>query len=156
MIVQCPFCHYKEAVPEEYAGMIGECSNCGKEFRIPGPRVLQHTKSAEEHPIICFVLGFFFSLIGILVAYIIDKKNVVKAVIGFIVNLILFVLGVGLIACSADRHSSIAEDAVRLYETRGTGSKVAGAADAISDNEGPKAKSSVEDLDEETIKNLGR
>ena len=138
MIVQCPYCHYKEAVPEEYAGMIGECSNCGKEFKIASPRVLQQTKSEGEHPVTCFVLGFFFSLIGILVAYIIDKKNVVKAVIGFVVSFILLFL------CS-----------MCLYYGRATGTKVAGAAAAISDEEGGKAKSAVEEIDENTIKKLG-
>ena len=34
MIVQCPFCHFEEELPDEYAGMIGECSQCGKNFEI--------------------------------------------------------------------------------------------------------------------------
>ncbi len=48
MIVQCPFCHYSEAVPEEYGGMVGECSNCGKDFRIPSPRSLQQQGSRKN------------------------------------------------------------------------------------------------------------
>lgn len=135
MIVQCPFCHCKEAVPEEYAGMIGVCSNCGKEFRIKRPMSFQQTKTEGEHPIICFVLGFFFSLIGILVAYVIDKKNVVKAVIGFVISFIL------MLVCS-----------MSLYYGRATGKKVPGAAAAISEEEGARVKSAVEDLDENTIK----
>ena len=104
MIVQCPFCHYKEAVPEEYAGMIGECSNCGKEFKITKPMSFQQQmpyqreKAEEAYPILCFVLGFFFSLIGILVAFIIDKKNIGKAVIGFFSSLILGLM-VSIVAC---------------------------------------------------------
>ena len=62
MIVQCPYCHYKEAVPEEYAGMIGECSNCGKDFKIVNSRVLQRANTEGEHPAICFLfsIGFLF------------------------------------------------------------------------------------------------
>ena len=45
--------------------------------------------------------------------------------------------------------------AVFTYFGRATGKKVAGAAAAISDEEGGKAKSAVEDLDENTIKKLG-
>ena len=149
MIVKCPFCHYKEAVPEEYAGMIGECSNCGKEFKITKPMSFQQQmpyqreKSEEAYPILCFVLGFFFSLIGILVAYIIDKKNVVKAVIGFVIGFIL------LFFCS-----------MGLYYGRATGMKVAGAAAAISEEDGGKTKSALEDINledinEDTIKKLG-
>ena len=112
MIVQCPYCHYKEAVPEEYAGMIGECSNCGKDFKITGPKALDPARSEGEHPVICFVLGFFFSLIGILVAYIIDKKNVAKAVIGFFCSLLCGVM-VGIVACRSFSEQTKLDDARR-------------------------------------------
>ena len=45
--------------------------------------------------------------------------------------------------------------AVFTYFGRATGKKVAGAAAAISDEEGSKAKSAVEELDEGKIKKLG-
>jgi Flp pilus assembly pilin Flp len=45
--------------------------------------------------------------------------------------------------------------AVFTYFGRTTGKKVAGAAAAISDEEGGKAKSAVEEIDENTIKKLG-
>ena len=45
--------------------------------------------------------------------------------------------------------------AVFTYFGRATGKKVAGAAAAISDEEGGKAKSAVEEIDENTIKKLG-
>ncbi len=45
--------------------------------------------------------------------------------------------------------------AVFTYFGRATGKKVAGAAAALSDEEGGKAKSAVEDIDENTIKKLG-
>ena len=45
--------------------------------------------------------------------------------------------------------------AVFTYFGRATGKKGAGAAAAISDEEGGKAKSAVEDIDENTIKKLG-
>ena len=45
--------------------------------------------------------------------------------------------------------------AVFTYFGRGVGKKVAGATAAISDEEGSKAKQSVEELDENTIKRLG-
>ncbi len=139
MIVQCPFCHYKEAVPEGYAGMIGECSNCRKEFRIASPRSLQKPRSEDEHPIISFVLGFFFSLIGILVAYIIDKKNVGKAVMGFVVNIVFVVLCFLVLSCGS----------------RSVGSKIRAATEAISEEEGSKALQAIEDLNEDSLKRLG-
>lgn len=139
MIVQCPHCHYREAVPEEYAGMIGECSKCGREFKITSPVTLQQAKLEGNHPVISFVLGFFFSLIGILVAYIIDKKNVGKAVIGFVVSVIILVLCVMNLHCSAQR----------------TGSHIQKAVESISDEEGGKARYRVEDINENTIKMLG-
>ena len=167
MIVQCPYCHYKEAVPEEYAGMIGECSNCGKDFKITGPRALEPARSEGEHPVICFVLGFFFSLIGILVAYIIDKKNVAKAVIGFFCSLLCGVM-VGIVACcvcpkNTGRKVSgeeegllkISETAVKTYYQRGTGKNIATAVESISSEEGGKVKSAAEEIDANTIKNLG-
>ena len=137
MIVQCPYCHYREAVPEEYAGMIGECSKCGKEFRITSPTHLQKTRSNDEHPVISFVLGFFFSLIGILVAYVIDKRNVEKAVMGFLASIVILVL------CS-----------IVLYRTNSVGRKIAEAASAISAEEGGKAKASIEDINENTIEDI--
>ena len=45
--------------------------------------------------------------------------------------------------------------AVFTYFGRATGKKVAGAAAAISDEEGNKAKDAVESIDENTIKKLG-
>ena len=133
MIVQCPYCHYKEAVPEEYAGMIGECSNCGKDFKITGPRALEPAKSEGEHPVICFVLGFFFSLIGILVAYIIDKKNVVKAVIGFFCSLLCGAM-VGIVACCSVSSQKKSMDVMSVMQ------KIQGAAESyyICNGECPK------------------
>ena len=45
--------------------------------------------------------------------------------------------------------------AVFTYFGRATGKKVAGAAAAISNEEGDKAKSAVDSIDENTIKKLG-
>ena len=45
--------------------------------------------------------------------------------------------------------------AVFMYFGRATGKKVAGAAAAISEEEGGKAKSAVEEIDENTIKRIG-
>ena len=50
---------------------------------------------------------------------------------------------------------SISLIAVFMYFGRATGKKVAGAAAAISEEEGGKAKSAVEEIDENTIKKLG-
>lgn len=49
----------------------------------------------------------------------------------------------------------ISETAVQTYYQRAPGKKVAGAPQAISEEKGGKAKSAVEDLDEDTIKKLG-
>jgi len=45
--------------------------------------------------------------------------------------------------------------AVFTYFGRATGKKVAGAAAALSNEEGDKAKNAVESIDENTIKNIG-
>lgn len=45
--------------------------------------------------------------------------------------------------------------AVFMYFGRGVGKKVAGATEAISSEEGNNAKQAVEQIDENTIKNLG-
>ena len=79
------------------------------------------------------MLGFFFSLIGILVAYILDKKNIGKAVMGFVIGFIL------LFVCS-----------IGLYSCRGTGEKVAGAAAAISTEE-DKVRQARDSINENTI-----
>ena len=41
MVVQCPYCQYKEVLPEEYAGMVAQCPKCGKDFQIAKPKTLQ-------------------------------------------------------------------------------------------------------------------
>ena len=45
--------------------------------------------------------------------------------------------------------------AVFTYLSRAIGKKAAGAADAISEEEGDKAKSAVESISEDTIKRIG-
>jgi Flp pilus assembly pilin Flp len=45
--------------------------------------------------------------------------------------------------------------AVFTYLARATGKKVAGAADALSSEEGSKAKSAADSIDENSIRNLG-
>ena len=45
--------------------------------------------------------------------------------------------------------------AVFTYLSRAIGKKAAGAAEAISEEEGDKAKSSVESINEDTIKQIG-
>ena len=45
--------------------------------------------------------------------------------------------------------------AVCMYFGRGGGKKVAGATEAISEEEGGKAKSAVEEIDENKIKRIG-
>ncbi len=45
--------------------------------------------------------------------------------------------------------------AVFMYFGRATGKKVAGATEAISEEEGSNAKNAVESIDENTIKKLG-
>ena len=45
--------------------------------------------------------------------------------------------------------------AVFTYLSRAIGRKAAGASEALSQEEGQKAKSAVENINEDTIKNLG-
>ena len=45
--------------------------------------------------------------------------------------------------------------AVFTYLSRAIGKKAAGAADALSSEEGSKAKSAVEQINEDTIRNIG-
>jgi Flp pilus assembly pilin Flp len=45
--------------------------------------------------------------------------------------------------------------AVFTYLSRAIGKKAAGAADALSESEGSEAKSAVENISEDTIRNIG-
>lgn len=72
-----------------------ECSNYGREY------LRQKQDANASYPIACFALGFFFSLIGILVAYIIDRKNVGKALWGFAVSILFWIFIVGGATCAS-------------------------------------------------------
>ena len=154
MVVQCPYCHHKEMVPEEYAGMQGECSNCGRDY------LLQKLDDAISHPVICFLLGFFFSIIGIIIAYIIDKKNAAKAIIGFAVSLMLWLFIVCGVTCvstkSINGEGLLIESIIeQTKQSRREGRQAAAAAEALSEQEGSSAKSVVDRISEETISQIG-
>ena len=154
MVVQCPYCRHKEMVPEEYAGMQGECSKCGRDY------LLQKLDDAISHPVICFLLGFFFSIIGIVVAYIIDKKNVTKAIIGVAVSLMLWlfiVCGATCVSAKTVSVEGLSMEAIieHTKQSRRAGLRAAAAASALSEEEGDSAKSAVESISEDTIRQIG-
>ncbi len=62
-------------------------------------------------------------------------------------TMVEYIIIVGLIAISLI--------AVFTYFSRGVGKKVAGATEAISSSEGADAKTAVENISSDTIKNLG-
>lgn len=70
-----------------------DCLNGDREY------LRQKQDDAVSYPIACFALGFFFSLIGILVAYIIDRKNVGKALWGFAVSVLFWFFIIGGATC---------------------------------------------------------
>ena len=104
-------------------------------------------------------------------------KDFFKYVLATVVGMLLFsiVMGVfmvmsmvGIVACcvcpkNTGRKVSgeeegllkISETAVKTYYQRGTGKNVAAAVESISNEEGGRAKSAAEEIDENTIKNLG-
>lgn len=154
MVVQCPYCQYKELVPNEYVGMTGECSNCGRDY------LLQKLDDTISHPVICFLLGFFFSIIGIVFAYIIDKSNITKAIIGFIVSLVLWLFIVCGAMCvatkSVDDEGLLIESIIeQTKQSRREGRRTAAAAEALSEQGEDSAKSAVDRISEEAIRQIG-
>lgn len=132
MIVQCPFCGFKEAVPEEYAGMTGECGRCRRTYVVARPQ-------DEIGPVPSFLLGFLFSILGVLIVAFVSKKTVAKAILGAVVSSICVFL-----LCF-----------VASYYGRAVGKRTAGATAALSAEEGWKAKEAAERISASTVKELG-
>lgn len=136
MVVQCPFCHFKEMVPEEYAGMVGECSKCGKEYRLPC--------SVEKlSAVSSFLLGFFLSIVGVLLVLVLDKGKVKNALLGLLASFVLWLFFSVFIIGSATCAS-------RTY-----GHRAANAASALSEEEGDRSRSAADSIREDLLKQLG-
>ena len=132
MVVQCPFCHFKEMVPEEYAGMVGECSKCGKEYRLPC--------SVEKlSAVSSFLLGFSLSIVGVLLVLVLDKGKVKNALLGLLASFVFSVFIIGSATCAS-----------RTY-----GHRAANAASALSEEEGDRSRSAADSIREDLLKQLG-
>ena len=136
MIVQCPFCHFKEMVPEEYAGMVGECSKCGKEYRLP--YAIEKLSSVSS-----FLLGFFLSIVGILLVLVLDKGKIKNALFGLLASFVFWLFFSVFIIGGATCAS-------RTYAHR-----AASAASALSEEEGDRSRSAVDSISEDSLRQLG-
>lgn len=103
----CPYCNNEIEVDNEYAGGVGACPYCNKDIRIPIPKrrfsnpqrgikrqlVSQETSVEQSHsPVLCFLLGFFLWLLGVLIAAIVDKAyGVKKALLGMVVSILIVI-----------------------------------------------------------------
>ena len=80
MCMKC--CKFFE-VGEEYVGYDVPCPHCGAEVHIPSPgetrRVAPRSNSVTPEPqvntTLCFILGFCFNVLGLLIAAIIGKQK---------------------------------------------------------------------------------
>lgn len=85
MIVRCPSCGASEPIPKEHAGMVRECGNCGRPYFPQKP-------ASDDHPVLSFLVGFLFFLLGVLVMAIVDKKSVKMSLWGALTSLIFSVV----------------------------------------------------------------
>ena len=104
----CPYCGFGEQVDVQYAGQVGTCSKCGKDFTImPNARGIPfqpETVAVRQSPVsdgggssdgaLGFLLGLILGVFGVLIAVLIDKKKYLKASLwGLVANLILGIIG---------------------------------------------------------------
>ena len=104
----CPYCGAKIDTSPEHAGHFSQCPECDRVFEVH--RISQETiilprfkfpKKRQRDPL-CFLLGFFFNVLGILIAAIIIKNDgVVDAVNGLfafvfvmLIGIVLFLIGI--------------------------------------------------------------
>lgn len=115
----CPYCGFGEQVDVQYAGQVGTCSKCGKDFTImPNARGIPYEapkakvvapSSNNSDSLVGFLLGLILGILGLLLAVLIDKNRYLKsALMGFVLNIIIgVILVVGFTKASMDVHSKV-------------------------------------------------
>lgn len=91
-------------VDDEYAGYAVSCPACGFETYAKAPTARRPPaavqKPAEDKGpvVLCFILGFVFSLLGAVIAALIDgRRGTINALVGLVVGAIVWVIGVYLV-----------------------------------------------------------
>lgn len=150
----CPYCGFAESVDEQYTGHVGACSKCHGEFTImpnargipfqPQNPVVQESQgvvsASSSDGVLGFLLGLILGILGVLLAVLIDKKKYLKgSLYGLVANI---VVGFLLVVLFTGMSQSI-------------GRKTAGATEALSAEEGYRARSAAESISEDSIKSLG-
>lgn len=128
MVTKCPKCGYAEFVTSDCVGMTGECSGCGSHYVVPGAALQHNTRTAtlsigtptvasnQEAPqrhtaprvkqsesgaaIIGFVLGLFLSVLGVVLACVLQvndqrKKYIIPSLGGMLVGVLLYLMCAG-------------------------------------------------------------
>ena len=104
MRITCPKCKKLFTVDDEYAGYAVNCPNCGHETyaraaatRRP-PAAVQKPAEDKGPVALCFALGLVFSLLGAVIAALVDgRRGTINALVGLVVGAILWVVGVYLV-----------------------------------------------------------
>ena len=99
MRITCPNCKKFYMVDDEYAGYTVSCPACGFETyakatptRRP-PAAVQKPAEDKGPVALCFFLGFVFSLLGAVIAALIDgRRGTINALVGLVVGAIVWVL----------------------------------------------------------------
>ena len=140
----CPYCGFGEQVDVQYAGQVGTCSKCGKDFTImPNARGIPYEapkakvvapSSNNSDSVVGFLLGLILGILGLLLAVLIDKNRYLKpALMGLVLNIIIGVILVaGFTKAGMDIHR-----------------KVSGAAECLT------SEKADDTYDENKIKHLG-
>lgn len=121
IISVCPHCGVREEVERKYIGETATCDECGKDFIIGGARqqrrVVGDRKRAafgtagnmrrmpmppqgayependgsSPMPVLAFLLGLLFSLIGVLIAVVVDKRNLKASLLGLVGSVAIWI-----------------------------------------------------------------
>ena len=104
MRITCPNCKKFFIVDDEYAGYAVNCPECGFETyakaRTPRrpPAAVQKPAEDKGPVVLCFILGFVLSLLGAVIAALIDgRRGTINALVGLVVGAIVWVIGVYLV-----------------------------------------------------------
>ena len=87
---KCPKCQNELEAPSSLVGHEATCPHCGNVM------IVSNTvgKAPKKGSWLSFCLGFFFSIIGVLIAAIIEqRRGVVSALKGFVISLVLGIAG---------------------------------------------------------------
>lgn len=96
----CPHCGVSVNAEEKFIGQIADCPRCNGQVQIPSPPrqivIIQPQapqKKDEKDHIGDFCLGFFFSIIGVLISLVISgSKGAQMAFWGMLLQIVLAIL----------------------------------------------------------------